>query len=336
MIVNNPFIKIFFKMFILFRAIKSASFKLLYKTAQISHGIPFGVRYRTEQTFNVRKIKQLETLLATQRKEKMIRQTFNFEPVLQIAQRLALAGKNDDIVTELISAFRTNEVVKPFSSIEVEDIHHLLAVESGDLIFKDDITLKPSKLFEDVMERVFRRWNLSLESARRTIVDTYLLEAVDHTYDPKTYSIGDKLAIYPEYYIAPQNVESNLTLRGSVDYISAERVESSNVALIAGHSSPNNCVFCAVEAKKDESFAQGTGELIGQMKALYIREKKPINGVLTDGLRWMFYHLDDNIYYESKIYHHEYRCNFILGILHYWVRGEIPAGTLLTKVTQIN
>ncbi|CAG8793325.1 1065_t:CDS:2, partial [Dentiscutata erythropus] len=283
-------------MFILSRAIKNASFKLLNKTARISH--PFGVRYRTEQTSNALKIKQLENLLSTQRKEKMVRQTFNFETVLQIAQRLTLAGKNNDIVTELISAFRINEVVKSFSSIEVEDIRQLLAVESGDLTFKDDISLKPSKLFEDVMERVFRRWNLSLESARRTIVDTYLLEAVDHAYDPKTYNIGDKLAIYPEYYITPQNVESNLTLRGSVDYISAERGEPTNVALTAGHSSPNNCVFCAVEAKKDESFAQGTGELIGQMKALHIREKKPINGVLTDGLRWMFYHLDDNIYYE--------------------------------------
>ncbi|CAG8515027.1 2063_t:CDS:2 [Racocetra fulgida] len=204
-------------MFILSRAIKNASLKLLYKTSQNSYGISFGVRYRTEQTFNMRKIKQLVSLLGTQRKEKTFRQTFNFDPVLQIAHRLALAGKNDDIVTELISAFRISEVVK--------DIHHLLAVESGELIFKDDITLKPSKLFEDVMER--------LESARRTIVDTYLLEAVDHAYDPKTYNIGDKLAIYPEYDITSQNVESNLTLMGSVDYISAERVESSNGKLVS-------------------------------------------------------------------------------------------------------
>ncbi|CAG8718115.1 18121_t:CDS:2 [Dentiscutata erythropus] len=213
-----------------------------WQTAQISHGIPFGVRYRTEQTSNVQKIKQLEKLLSTQCKEKIVRQIFNFEPVLQIAQKLTLAGKNNNIVTELISAFRTNEVVKSFSSIEVEDIHHLLAVEDGDLIFKDDITLKPSKLFKDVIERVFRCWNLSLKN--------------------------DKLAIYPEYYITHQNVESNLTLIGLVDYISAERVECSNNVLIAGHSLPDNCVFCAVEAKKNEPFAQDTGELIGQMKAL--------------------------------------------------------------------
>ena len=43
--------------------------------------------------------------------------------------------------------------------------------------------------------------------------------------------------------------------------------------LQAGDSLPSHCIFCAVEAKKDESFAQGTGELLGQMKALHKREK---------------------------------------------------------------
>jgi len=59
----------------------------------------------------MRKIKQLESLLATQCKEKMVRQTFNLEHVLKIAQRLASAGKIDDIVTDLILAFQTDEVV---------------------------------------------------------------------------------------------------------------------------------------------------------------------------------------------------------------------------------
>ncbi|CAG8753243.1 26048_t:CDS:2 [Dentiscutata erythropus] len=69
--------------------------------------------------------------------------------------------------------------------------------------------MKPSTLFEDVMERL------------------------------------------EKYYIRPQNVESNLTFHGSVDYISAERTEFSNT-------------------KKGESFAQGVGELLGQIKALHI------------------------------------------------------------------
>ena len=69
------------------------------------------------------------------------------------------------------------------------------------------------------------------------IIDTYLLEAVDHNYDPKTYNIEDKLAIYPEYYIRSQNVERDLTLKGSVDYISAERAEPNNCKLLI--SEPN-------------------------------------------------------------------------------------------------
>ena len=98
-------------MFVLSCAIKNTLFRLPYKTVQISHGISFGVRYRTEQTFNMQKIQKLESLLATQRKEKMVRQTFNLEHVLKIAQSLELTGKSNDIVTGLISAFQTSEVV---------------------------------------------------------------------------------------------------------------------------------------------------------------------------------------------------------------------------------
>ena len=59
----------------------------------------------------MQKLKQLESLLTTQRKEKMIRQSFSLEQVLKTAQRLALAEERDDIVTDLLLAFRTEEVV---------------------------------------------------------------------------------------------------------------------------------------------------------------------------------------------------------------------------------
>ncbi len=45
------------------------------------------------------------------------------------------------------------------------------------------------------------------------------------------------------------------------------------MSLQSGDSLPSHCVFCTIEAKKDESFAQGTGELLGQMKALHKRER---------------------------------------------------------------
>ena len=99
------------------------------------------------------------------------------------------------------------------------------------------------------------------------------MKAVDYNYDPKTYDIEDKLAIYPEYYIRDQKVDGNLTLKGSVDYIYAERKEPTNSKLRMGYSLPSHCVFCAIEVKKDESIVQGTGELLGQMKALNKRER---------------------------------------------------------------
>jgi hypothetical protein len=45
------------------------------------------------------------------------------------------------------------------------------------------------------------------------------------------------------------------------------------VSLQQGKSIPSHCVFCAVVAKKDEAFGQGSGELLGVMKALHKREK---------------------------------------------------------------
>ena len=52
------------------------------------------------------------------------------------------------------------------------------------------------------------------------------------------------------------------------------------MALQAGHSLPNNGMFCAIEAKKDELFARGTGELLEQMKALHIRERYDLNSFI--------------------------------------------------------
>ena len=81
-----------------------------YKTVQISHGILFGLQYRSELC-NKQKLDQLVSLLTTPRKEKMVRQSFSLEQVLKTAQRLALAEERDDIVTDLLLAFSTEGVV---------------------------------------------------------------------------------------------------------------------------------------------------------------------------------------------------------------------------------
>lgn len=97
-------------MFLLSRTIKNASFSLRYKATQLSHGIPFGLRYRSELC-DKQKLEQLGLLIETPRKEKTIRQSFDLEQVLKTARKLAESGEKDDIVKDLLSAFSTEGVV---------------------------------------------------------------------------------------------------------------------------------------------------------------------------------------------------------------------------------
>lgn len=64
------------------------------------------------------------------------------------------------------------------------------------------------------------------------------------------------------------------------------------MSLQAGHSLPSECVFCAVEAKKDESFTQGTGELLGEMKALHKREMYDLTS-----FHWILFYQNSNVFY---------------------------------------
>ncbi|CAG8642186.1 46105_t:CDS:2 [Gigaspora margarita] len=127
-------------MFIPSRAIKNASSKLLYKTGWVPYGIPFGVRYRTEQS------KQL---------------ILN----LKLAHELALEGKNVDAVEVLVLAFKRNDV-KYFSSIEIDDIYQL-TIKYG---------IEAFKTFENLMERTFWCWNLSRERKNKCLTEAQELE----------------------------------------------------------------------------------------------------------------------------------------------------------------
>ncbi|UZO23527.1 uncharacterized protein OCT59_015864 [Rhizophagus irregularis] len=79
---------------------------------------------------------------------------------------------------------------------------------------------------------------LSLESVRKTIIDTYLLERL-------TISMIRKLTTLATYSD------------------STERTKKDHGKLQVRISEPSRYVICAVEAKKDESFAQDGSELIG-------------------------------------------------------------------------
>ena len=59
----------------------------------------------------MQKLEQFKSLLMIHHKEKTVRNSFNLEQVLAITQRLALVEERDNIVTDLVSAFWTEEVV---------------------------------------------------------------------------------------------------------------------------------------------------------------------------------------------------------------------------------
>ncbi|CAF1644197.1 unnamed protein product [Didymodactylos carnosus] len=113
-----------------------------------------------------------------------------------------------------------------------------------------------------------------MENARRTLIDTYLLEAADYGYNENTYSEeNNTLSIYPEYHVSRTTIRGDLELFGSIDYVAAKRAENDCVALHDGNSSAVSPLFCSVKAKRDEMFADGSDECLGQMMALFKKHK---------------------------------------------------------------
>ncbi|CAG8582414.1 6675_t:CDS:2, partial [Paraglomus occultum] len=133
------------------------------------------------------------------------------------------------------------------------------------------------------------------------------------------------LAVYPEYYVKPVRISDDLQLTGSIDYITANRKEQVIYKLKQGTSIVESPTFCTIEAKRDEAFAAGEGEALGQMLALHQKYRSPIHGCLTDGTRWTFYYVDEEGYYQSKMYTAELEQSVVLGILRHWVRGQLPS-----------
>ncbi|CAG8605576.1 10185_t:CDS:2 [Paraglomus occultum] len=117
-----------------------------------------------------------------------------------------------------------------------------------------------------------------MEADRRSLIDAYILEAVELDLDKKeekTYDeTTDRLAVYPE----------------------KEQVVGTSIV-----ASPT---FCTIEAKRDEAFSAGEGEALGQMLALRQKCRSPIHGCLTDGMRWTFYYyyVDEELLPKQDLY----------------------------------
>ncbi|CAG8534896.1 4697_t:CDS:2, partial [Paraglomus occultum] len=208
-----------------------------------------------------------------------------------------------------------------FSALENDNVDSLLHLENkGRLVFEDFVKMVPSQHFLTTLTKLQRRWNISLEAGCHSLIDAYILEAVE--FDPdkkeeKTYDeTTDRLAVYPEYYVKPVRISDDLQLTGPIDYITANRKERVFDKLKQGTSIVASPTFCTIEAKEMRRFSAGEGEVLGQMLA---------SAKNADGMRWTFYYVDEEGYYRSKIYTVEVEQGVVLGILRHWVRGQLPS-----------
>ncbi|CAF1526919.1 unnamed protein product, partial [Didymodactylos carnosus] len=144
-----------------------------------------------------------------------------------------------------------------------------------------------------------------MENARRTLIDTYLLEAADYGYNENTYSEeNNTLSIYPEYHVSRTTIRGDLELFGSIDYVAAKRAENDCVALHDGNSSAVSPLFCSI-----------THEWMFDRPS----KNDPIFWViyLDSAPRASRYH--DTGYYASEIIN---ATNTIIGILIDWINGK--------------
>lgn len=178
-----------------------------------------------------RRIEDIEEVISSDRKLNYLRKRLNIETMVEIMKSLA-SDTNDlhldktQILDKLFKAFDVGDTIN-FSALEVNDVEDILKLKpNGVITFHDKLKVEPSNHFLTTIKKLERRWNLSMENARRSLIDSYLLEAIDFDFNENNYDpLKDKLAVYPEYYIKPVHINKKLKLTGSIDYISACRRE---------------------------------------------------------------------------------------------------------------
>ena len=178
---------------------------------------------------------------------------------------------------------------------------------------------------------------LQSETGRRTLIDLYLLEALE--------AEQDKIAVFCEAHIGPVAVTPQTKVHGDLDYlitverkivkysllISLATSEIARVERLRRSGFPTSGKFVIVEAKKDETFGAASGQLLAELKAIWnMNQQEESIGVLSDGLRWQFWVLSasGSTCYTSKTLHHDFECTTILGLLKPMLRGRIPAGVI--------
>jgi len=195
----------------------------------------------------------------------------------------------------------------------------------------------PSPQFSHCIGVLGARWNRKTETGRRTLIDLLLLDALNKDDDNVTQ---DDFAVFPELTIAPTTLAPNFQAHGDVDYVVAPTgqadFDARVIVLDGGEATPLqvNARTCVIEAKKDQTYKDGTGQALAEMKALWtsLNPKVSIHGILTDSERFKFFILHQNgqRYAMSTDYSFQLQRDTICGILPEFVRGQVPAGMNVT------
>jgi len=260
-----------------------------------------------------------------------------------ILHKLSTALQNEssveDLASEILDALPSPSS-RSFSSIDSGDIPRMNLVLVGSLeeveSFKEEAM---SEHFLFVISAIETRWDLKSETSRRTLIDVFLLSAFG------TPSDVDRSVVFPEMLVSSINATDSFKFHGYIDYVIAlsgnGKLTLRKKALGQGLEPPEKPFCTVVEAKKDQSFADGVAQTLAEMKALWalnakVEENSPaitrdIYGVLSDSDRWQFLILGENgkEYFISRIYHRSADSQKIYTILKEFVYGK---STLLTKV----
>jgi hypothetical protein len=99
------------------------------------------------------------------------------------------------------------------------------------------------------------------EIGRRTLCDLYFLEACN------SLTKTENIAIFPEHTINKAQITENLCCHGSLDWCASNAEHppgGREESLAEGSEMPAMPYFCAMEAKREQSFGEGKGQLLAE------------------------------------------------------------------------
>eukprot|EP01116_Phalansterium_solitarium_P017186 TRINITY_DN416_c0_g1_i5.p2 TRINITY_DN416_c0_g1~~TRINITY_DN416_c0_g1_i5.p2 ORF type:complete len:299 (+),score=64.05 TRINITY_DN416_c0_g1_i5:2044-2940(+) len=219
----------------------------------------------------------------------------------------------------------------PFSAVENEDIK--FKSKTLRFIKEKAATAKGlSGTFSRVLNILGLHWNRKAETSRRTMIDLFLLDAVNGGTDGGEDVVSDKdLIVYPEFQIKGTKIAETLTVHGYIDYVvgsSGNDDKEDRVARLKLGTTELRGACCIIEAKQDESFGAGEGQAIAEFAAAARTFKQKIYGVLTDGDRWRFFFIpqpfDGLFYHCAEIFTIQDHKNVIAAAVRSFVGGELP------------